>query len=237
MDKFEEITQKLNEHLDSVMQYMFKYKNSMLEERDRVTGVVEAMFSAHVPSLISIKTALDIMIDDFVRITKMKAELSSEDEELLSMRMKHLINLTNESQSEIENTGDLISKFLNGRKVDDEVSIHNYSIYVYIVSIYEKYLYDIARMNNNDLVKYTGFGGAITYYRDNYINVFKNWYASAIEINKIRNCLVHNNGIFVGRDESKDVKEKKMLIRKKHEIQFLLNNISEFIAIYRTHCL
>ncbi|MEK5142613.1 hypothetical protein [Paenibacillus sp. FSL M7-0134] len=114
--------------------------------------------------------------------------------------------------------------FLRIQETLPDYKIHNYTIYIYIVSIYEVYLQRVIGKKDNleKLIKHM----------PNNIE-WNSWKKSANEIRSIRNVIVHNEGVN-DKEYIKDkwtIGEEIKLIRRIH-MNDLKKNINKFIELF-----
>ncbi|GIO35801.1 hypothetical protein J41TS12_06620 [Paenibacillus antibioticophila] len=212
---FEVHTENLNKNLESVQRYMERFKDS-------ITGDFEKIFDTTIESINDVFPLKDIISQtlDKVRSNEQFSEDMLNNEEIeITIEMNNKFLLT-ELEDALSKTTDLIR--FTSEKNYAEVRIHIYSLFTYIIAIFEDYLKKILGSDGrfNDLLK-----SAKELFESNNINS-NEWYRKIKGFQLIRNRIVHQNG---------EVNSSQyLLVTVNKDIKPLISTIDEFIEKYRT---
>lgn len=214
-NSFEIHTENLNRNLESVERYMGRFKDS-------INGDLDKAFDTTFESINNLLPFKDLISE---ALNKIKPEEQSNEGYSDQKEIEITIEL-NSTPLFVTNLQNELSKATESIKLSSEnayaeTRIHIYSLFTYIIVIFEDYLKKVLNkeetFNNllasvNDIFKF------------NNINA-NNWFRKIKRFQKIRNLIVHKNG---ERNPG-----QYLLLTVNDDLMPLIRTINEFVEKYR----
>ncbi|MDY8021997.1 hypothetical protein [Paenibacillus polymyxa] len=213
---FEMQTDNLRKNLNSIQNYMTRFKGSVMSDFDELFDSAFDTINKTLPLKDLVTQAIDRTVT-YMQIDK---------EELLDKELEINIEMNNFNSSMLEVTEKLKEngQLIKAKSEDnyEEMRIHMYSLFIYIIAIFEDYLKKVLKQdkNLNELLKVTK-----ELFESKNIDS-KNWNKKIRDFQGTRNKLVHKIG---------DINSSEYLyVTVNKDIKPLLSTINEFVDLYRS---
>ncbi|OIA98722.1 hypothetical protein AK95_16305 [Paenibacillus sp. LC231] len=212
---FEMHTENLMKNLNSIEKYMTRFKGSIMSDFDELFDSAFEVINKTLP----FKDIANQAIDRTATYMNISREELLEKEFEIDIEMNSFGSSMLEVTEILEENGQLMKT--KGEENYEEVRIHIYSLFIYVIAIFEDYLKKVLQQNSNlnELLNVTK-----QLFEYNNIN-YKDWNRKIRRFQGIRNKLVHK----IGEINSNDY----LYITVKKDIKPLLSTINEFIDLYR----
>jgi len=215
-NSFESHTDNLKKNLNSIQNYMKRFKGSIMGDFDDLIDSALAVVDGGLPFK---DIALQYIEENDSYKHLSREELANKEYEINTKGTDFTDSMLKLSEALYENN-QLVK--MKSEENYEEVRIHLYSLFVYIIAIFEDYLKKILKEDKslNDLI--------ISIDKSFQMNKIagKNWTKEMRGFKKIRNEIVHSIGDINSNED--------LYVTMDGTIRPLLHTIDEFIYLYRS---
>ncbi|MEC0243646.1 hypothetical protein P4H66_27935 [Paenibacillus dokdonensis] len=214
-NSFEVHTENLNGNLESVERYMGRFKES-------IKGDLDKAFDSTFESINNVLPFKDLISESLTK-NKPKEQSNYGYSDLKEIEITIEMNsnplFVTDLQNELSKATELIKS--SSENAYAETRIHIYSLFTYIIVIFEDYLKKVLNKEEtfNDLLTIVS-----DTFKSNNINANK-WYRNIKRFQRIRNLIVHKNG---ERNPG-----QYLLLTVNDDLMPLISTINEFVEKYR----